>query len=101
APGAREHHRGAQKKRRKSLRPRRRGRVARYETHDSGLAYQGATPSVNQRASFVHGSLKSGDSRGIGAAITKRLAADGASVAFTYTWPRWWHSSPVRMRPIS
>jgi NAD(P)-dependent dehydrogenase (short-subunit alcohol dehydrogenase family) len=26
-----------------------------------------------------------GGSRGIGAAITKRLAADGASVAFTYT----------------
>jgi 3-oxoacyl-[acyl-carrier protein] reductase len=25
-----------------------------------------------------------GGSRGIGAAITKRLAADGASVAFTY-----------------
>jgi NAD(P)-dependent dehydrogenase (short-subunit alcohol dehydrogenase family) len=32
--------------------------------------------------------LITGGSRGIGAAIAKRLAADGANVAITYTAPR-------------
>ncbi|EJM97042.1 3-oxoacyl-ACP reductase family protein [Herbaspirillum sp. YR522] len=43
------------------------------------MSNQASTPSLANKIAFVQGG-----SRGIGAAIVKRLAADGATVAFTY-----------------
>ncbi|MCA1324039.1 3-oxoacyl-ACP reductase family protein [Herbaspirillum sp. alder98] len=43
------------------------------------MSNQQTTPSLANKVAFVQGG-----SRGIGAAIVKRLAADGATVAFTY-----------------
>lgn len=43
------------------------------------MSNQQSTPSLSNKIAFVQGG-----SRGIGAAIVKRLAADGATVAFTY-----------------